>query len=416
MWAKHTNQPIGRHDRLFAVEQFDDPLPEGAVAFLAEMPRLLDLLNVDQQQLVDLVADAFLADEGKWPFFDYLEGRFDQQRKDAWEILYSFPRVGSWHYSATWWIGMNVPNRPSPEQEVELTIVGMYHSDQLKRYVGLFFGVLERMVAGRRQGPVGRRTARDVSLTSEDFRWDETRAPLVSETLRLIPTLLRREPGTWGGGESINQDGEWVKHIPRAVLDYEGVSTIEQYVERLEALTTYPAMPVAESVPSPLDLVAALDYLDTEWRVSHATPLLTYPSSERAAKLTYLANTPEELDARLSALGEILRSSNAGARGPANRKLRAASRDNPLAPLSDYMLGRAPQDQARITDAIKTLESAISIRDAAQHTEATPRAVLSLTALGLTHPVGDVSRAWQVVTSKVVVALNALREVLAATR
>ena len=77
------------------------------------MPGLLDPLTPDQQRLVDLVAEAFAID-GEWPIFDYLEAKFDQEHKDAWETLYSLPRVGRWNYGAAWWVGMNQPfQRPA---------------------------------------------------------------------------------------------------------------------------------------------------------------------------------------------------------------------------------------------------------------------------------------------------------------
>lgn len=57
------------------------------------MAGLLDPLTPDQQTLVDLVAEAFTLDD-EWPVFDYLEGWFDREDKNAAETLASFPRVG----------------------------------------------------------------------------------------------------------------------------------------------------------------------------------------------------------------------------------------------------------------------------------------------------------------------------------
>jgi hypothetical protein len=372
--------------------------------------RLLDPLTPDQQKLVDLVADAFLVDEGKWPFFDYLEGKFDEEHKDAWEVLYSLPRVGAWNYGLAWWVGINQPFlRPSAEQEIELTIVGMHHSPYLQEYVGVFFRVLEVMIDKRRRGPVARRKARDVSVGPEELRWDSRRAPLLSDTLKLIPTLLSREPGTWASGTNIDPDGNWTKVVPRSVLDYEGITTIEAYVDRVEALTTAAPTPPVEVVASPLGLAAALDYLDVTWRVVHNRPLFLYPSAERAAKLTYAVNTAEEFDSRLTGLGEILRTANKTARETASQKLAAVTHDEPLAPFRDFV-GSGASDRGPIDGAVDILEAALSIRDAAQHTEAGGRAVRTMSLLGVQHPVGDYANAWSLVSAHLVTALNTLRE------
>jgi hypothetical protein len=380
------------------------------------MPSVVDPLTPDQQWLVDLVADAFLLD-GAWPFFDYLEGRFDHVHKDAWAALYGLPRIGRWSYGPAWWVGINVPSmRPSPEVEIELTVLGMHHSASMKDLVPVFFRTLEVMIERRRMGPIERRSSRDVSVSGSDLNdWSGRAVPLENSMIAVVPVLLAREPGTWGNGIAVAHDGTWEKSIPRSVFDYEGVSSIESYVDRIEALTTEPVQRAAEAISSPLDIVAALDYLDTGWRVLNTEPLLKYSSAERTAKLTYPANTPEEFDSRLSALGEVLRSANAGARQAASRKLTGATHETPLAPLRDFMIGVAPEAEARIANAIEVLEAAVSIRDAAQHTEASARAVVALTVLGLDHPIGDPGHSWQVVSSRVITALNTLREVLATT-
>jgi hypothetical protein len=215
---------------------------------------------------------------------------------------------------------------------------------------------------------------------------------------------------------SVTRDSEasWTYTIPRSVLDYEDLSTIEEYIDRLEALTAFPSTPVAENTPSPLSLVSALEFLDMAWRVAHGTPLFSYPSAERAAKLAFPAATTEELDARLTALGEILRTANQTVRG-GTVKLARPKREEPLAPLRDFLTQRAALDQGRVAAAVTTLEAALTVRDAAQHTEAGGRAVLALTEqFSLDHPILDPAAAWAVISSRVVSALTAIREELAA--
>ena len=170
------------------------------------------------------------------------------------------------------------------------------------------------------------------------------------------------------------------------------------------------------AAPSPLDLVAALDYLDAVWRVLHKEHLFTYPSAERAAKLIYEANTGEELDARLSALGEILRSANTAAKSASETKLPAANHTDPLAPFEHHLVRTVDAEaETRVRQAVSDLERALALRDAAQHAEAGDRAVRALDAFGIGHPVADFGQAWMAVTARVVEALGAIREELAAT-
>jgi hypothetical protein len=377
---------------------------------------LLDPLTPDQTRLISLVAEGFVLD-GEWPIFDALEGELDRDKKDAWEVLHSFPRVGSWSYSAVWWAGINHPTqRPSSQTEIELTLVGMYHSSILDQAVPNLLRLLEVMVQRRRLTTINRREPRQLSVNNHDAARIVGEIPGSEMLVKLLFKTLNREPSTASEGSTLNPDGGWSKGVPRSVLDYDGVSSIEGYATCLERLTVLPQFVQAPAVPSPLSLVAALDYLDVVWRLSHKSNLFNYPSAERAAKLSHSANTSEEFDSRLTALGEIIRSANGAVKANATTKLMAATRDDPLAPFEDYLTRElGPASETRIGDAITTLEHAISVRDAAQHTEAGDRGVQGLNALGVGHPIGDYSRAWQLLTSRVVEALDTLREEIATT-
>ena len=378
------------------------------------MAGLLDPLTENQQRLVDLAAEAFSLD-GEWPVFDYLEGAFDQEDKGAGETLATFPRVGHWNYGAAWWDGMGQMSKPRPDTEVALTLVGMHHSKALSQIVPIFFSVIDLMITRRQTTQLNRRKPRELSINDEDVNEhlrQERRLDTDGWSL-IIFKLMAREP-MLGSTASLQPDGHWTKSVPREIKEYQGVRTIEDYVACVERLTAFPQPIPTPAAPSPLDLVAALDYLDAVWRVAHGTRLFTYPSAERAAKLAYEANTPEELDARLSALGEILRSANASARATNAAKLPAATRDDPLAPFEEHLVRTADAAaEARVRQAATDLEHALALRDAAQHAEAGPRAVRALDAFGIGHPVADVRQAWMTVTARVVEALGAIREELA---
>lgn len=311
---------------------------------------------------------------------------------------------------------MGQASKPATETEVALTLVGMHHSKVLRPLVDVFFEVVELMLARRRTMRPSRREPRNLVITDQDVKQmltHERRLDTEAWPL-LLYKLMEREP-FFSSNSSLTPNNTWTKGVPREVDAYDGVRTIEEYIVQLERLTAFVEAPVAPSTPSPLDLVAALDYLDAVWRVAHQRHLFAYPSAERVAKLVFRANTTEEFDSRLSGLGEILRSANASAKTVAGGKLAASTRADPLAPLEDMLVRTVDATaEVRVRKAVTDLEHALAIRDAAQHAEAGDRAVRALDALAIGHPIADVGLAWSMITARVIEALGAIREELAA--
>jgi hypothetical protein len=296
----------------------------------------------------------------------------------------------------------------------------MHHSQALRQVVAVFFRVIGLMVAMRGTTPLSRRTPRELDISDEHVKQllsSERQLGTSVWWADLIYKVMEHEPPTLAtGGRRDPVARTWAKAVPREVDEYEGVTTIEDYVARIERLTALPQTPLSPATPSPLDLVSALDYLDVVWRVGHEHHLFNYSSAERTAKLAYPANTPEEFDSRLSALGEILRSANANAKAAAGSKLPKATHDDPLAPFEDYLAGKVDSAaEVRIRQAVTELEHALAIRDAAQHVEAGDRAVRALDAFNIGYPIPDFPRAWETLTARVVEGLGAIREELSST-
>src|SRR6202043_575595 len=117
---------------------------------------------------------------------------------------------------------------------------------------------------------------------------------------------------------------------------------------------TPPRRPLA--APSPLELVAAIDYLDTVWQLAHGPGqhLFRFESLERPTKLAFPAQTAEEFDSRLSGFGELLREACDSLPKSSARN----SRERPLRSFELYlvtMLG-ATADKARIRASVLSLE------------------------------------------------------------
>src|SRR5262249_26255146 len=159
------------------------------------------------------------------PFFSYLESKFDSDGKDAWETLYSLPRVGRHAYSTIWWVGQSNPTmRPNPQAEMQLTVLGLARSGIFDAVVAKHCELLKAAVSiFRTAAIVNRREVRDRTLP---IRPDDY-------LVKVIP----REPAMGWRTPVISESQKATIEIPRNVLEYEGISSIDEYVERIEALT-----------------------------------------------------------------------------------------------------------------------------------------------------------------------------------
>jgi hypothetical protein len=159
------------------------------------MSRLLEPLSDDQQELVDLLADAF-NNEDEWPVFDYLEGHFDKKGIDASGILRSFPRAGRWGYGALYWVGQDQAPKPSLSQVIKLTVVGLHHSRVLNGLVDAVFDVINLMVVRRKTAPLSTRAPRDLNITDQEvLDLLRTRRRLGAERWsKLLLRMMDREP------------------------------------------------------------------------------------------------------------------------------------------------------------------------------------------------------------------------------
>jgi hypothetical protein len=363
---------------------------------------LLAPLTPEEQLVVDLLADAFLAEDYQWPFYDYIDGELDQRGLDAIEVLQSFPTIGGWNYGTVSW-----NKNDSPEAEVALTVVGISHSAALRDYLPAFFELLTYLVARRRERPTERRAVLTLTVTSQEFAeyWLSTRrSPLPP---RLTLQLKEHEHALRLGSSGYEEDGNWSTNVTRWILPFAGVDSIEGYVTVLEEVLGSPSAPEPVLI-SPLSLPASLDFLNTVWRLTHdRVRLFDFVSAERTTRLASDIQTEDEFSAQLSSLAEILRE--------ADKRLSKGKRsqEHPLGRTKAELIARVdPGADARVSDAIETLEAIIALRDAGQHAEATDRAIRAAERLGVPYRPTNWTAAWQRVSILATNALNALREEL----
>lgn len=382
--------------------------------------QLLEDPSPTQLRILEFIAETFVHNHREWPVFDFVEGRFEAEGIDVWNELRSLPVHPHGYYA----VALPTNRKPEAGTRVALTMLGLFHAQlmgrvqtNLDRPFLLALNVLAKL---RRNAPRSANAPRSFKILSGQLLEQLAGAPDPELTPQRLSDLMNREPPTWGGSLETNEEGNWVKTITPAVLPFYGVTGIKDYLRRLVETLTLPAVAEPPATPSPLGLVAAIDYLDTVWRLAQrgAGHLFQLHSAQATAQLAFAASTPAEFESRLSGLGDLLRSYkpppvNAPAASEVLPAKGKKERDKPLAGLQEHLLALLPESSQRIEGAIVVLHHVIDIRDAGQHAPARGKGATALAALGVGYPPASWQDAWSIITVKTIGALDALREELA---
>ena len=370
------------------------------------MTVLLSTPTEEQRALLEVVHKAF-RQANRWPIFQYVEAMLDRQGLDTATVLASFPTVGTARYGAVWWDR----SAPLPDSLVGLTVAGLSHCQGGYVEIQLFLDTLAYLIQRRLAFNPSPTTVQHIRVTSEDVKQALEAAghAVVEGTLESLYELLVHEPPTWAGSKSRSKDGTWTLEVERAVLKYQGIKTIEEYIQRVAEQLASPPIVSPPAVPSPLSLVASLDYLNAVWQLHCGQPLFRFPRATMAAKLAMRCATADEFDSRLSALSEVLK----------DYKLPVDVKGNgrdPFSRLENYLLRHVTGvAEARVQRAIEVLRSANSIRAGGQHANAAKRAAESFNKLAIAYPPREWGEAWETIQARVIEALDALREEIQAT-
>lgn len=372
--------------------------------------RLLDEPSSVQLQIIEFVLETYIR-EGEWPVFDYVEGRFACEDVDVWEQLRLLTADPIHRYSA---VALGRQQIPDENDRVALTMLGIWQAEVMQRVKSnlpfIFLIALNEFAKMRRETPRSPTVARSFEISSSQLIAKFEGSPTEPETTpQLLAELLDREPATWLSSGNTTFDGSWIRTVPRTVSRFYGIDTLKAYLDRLVEFLTVPLLDPAPAVQSPLALVGAIDYLNNVWRVAQPRQkaLFTLHSAQGTTQLAFPANNQTEFEARLSALGDILRSYVL----PTNA--RAKGRDKHMANLEGYLVQILPESSLRIEHAIATFQNVINVRDAGQHARAGAKGPAAMAALGVGYPPASWPGAWATISTKTVEALESIREELA---
>ncbi len=214
---------------------------------------------------------------------------------------------------------------------------------------------------------------------------------------------LRQEAATWSGATGLDANGQWSIDLHRELLRYRGIDTVVDYLERATELLTPRRVEPRLVAPSPLGLVATLDYFNAVWQLhfDRKKPIIRLFGAERTARLVYDVNSAEEFSSQMSCLTDILKNMQISGEGKV-----------PLARLQTSLKSQLPEDSAnRVDNAIDSLRHVADVRNALfQHSGTEHKGVSALSQLGIAYPITDWQSAWARIQRRTIDAFNALRE------
>lgn len=189
---------------------------------------------------MDLVYEAYV-DHGQWPIYQYVDktlyNRFNGL--DAQAILLGCPRVtiqptGIGQYG--WFRSANPTlSAQQPADEISLTVAGLAQLPQASRIVGMFLRTLSYLIKRERSAKPSPLTVDEVTVTSEEVGLELIMGQqrLDPGLLKLMGSILQHEPSTWGCRIELFGDDAWSAHPNAFLRQYDGVTGINDYFDRL---------------------------------------------------------------------------------------------------------------------------------------------------------------------------------------
>lgn len=199
-----------------------------------------------------------------------------------------------------------------------------------------------------------------------------------------------------------NDEG-WFRELPRQLLRYAGIKDLREYIQRVSETYPPPLPAPVRSMPSPLELVASLDYFNAVWQLRYGRPVVRIFNAERIARLAFPVSGSDEFMGQVATLGEVLRDLQVSG-DPTTDK-------TALGRLRTVLAADLPEAGAvRANQAVAMLSHVAELRNSLVHTGTEYQSARALPGLGVEYPITDWAEAWSIVQERVIDALAALRE------
>ena len=351
---------------------------------------------------------------GRWPIWAYLDRRLDSEGLVAADVLVSLPGAGQSlggraRYELMWYVtsGSRIPAGDTP---IALTIAGLWHvGGDSAQLLAAFMDTLRFLVAWHRRIEPDPYEVKTVEVSSEDLahwmRQSGLFAPIVDELVPRIGQLLQHEPYLLSGFRHPVPDRDpWKLEIRDSIRDFRDVTTIEEYIDRVEQMASPPGAPSQPFTAAPLDIAYAVSFVDAVWESRTRSPLFVRPDPASIARLTQPCDSEGAFNSLMSALADVL--SQVAKPGTGR-----APRSGALEEVRRYLEGELdPAAATRCSDAIDTLIQLRTVRHSIEHGDARAKAVAAYAGLGIPFPVGSWPDAWARVVALACGSLDVLRE------
>jgi hypothetical protein len=365
-------------------------------------------IEAKQLSLLRVVAEPFLKDS-KWPVFDYVERTLaEREGLDAGSVLNGMERspesVGWARSYGLASVSTSIP--PRADETVALTLAGLASLGTVgaqfaETGVWLIAQLAEaeaelvpdpyRVVTGARN-----REQLEELFASAPRGWVRSSdAP----TLDGLGLVLSREQATLDG---VTFTETWCEfRLSPRLRAFRGVTSVEDYVERIESFLGVHAGVPLQQQPQLFSLLAALEYLDVVWQLRFdGQHLLGATPPARLVLLDGNCATEQDFVRSIAALSDVL-----DALGP-----QLPGRELGLARLARRLNEVLPVDaRAEVSAAVERLRLVRNIRHGQLHTGAQSKGARALVNLGCTYPVDSWPSAWATVRRATTDALEVIR-------
>lgn len=356
---------------------------------------------------------------GEWPVWAYVDHRLDAEGIVAADVLASLPVVGEpgggqMRYGLTW----NPGNHwlPNDNMQLALTVAGMWHLEHQEsasaRLLVAFKDTVRFLVRRQRSITPSPSKVVEATVTSQEVaQWlaGAGSGGLLGlekdEISRKVGQLVEHEPHLWRWfGRPDLESEQWVLTIPVSIRDFRDVTTVEEYIDKVEQLIAPPGPPPQPLSAAPLDIPYAVSFVDAVWESRTSFPLFARPDPASIARLTQPCDSEGTFNSLMSALADVL----SQVAKPGTVK---APRTGALEDVRRYLDQELePPAAARCSEAIGTLIKLRTIRHGIEHGDARAKAVAAYAELGLSFPVASWPQAWVQISAMACGALDALRE------
>jgi len=369
------------------------------------MRTLLDPPPDDEVALLRAIADAYTAAAWRWPVWQYVARRLDNDGIDAAQALANTP---TWKHHYRYVTGLTHGRSPNPDDTVRLTAAGMFHAGQMDTngLMQAFLAALTAATKAQRSAEPTPTAAVPVVLLGDRLTKEAAVATGINIAPRQLYELLNHEPATWTGLMQNGEDWQW--DVTQLYLHpYRNVTTAPQYLAALETVVGEPPVPTEAAILSPLALPDALDHLDLAWRLVTGQKLVTIGRAGPLATMTQPASTREEFESRCSGLADLLNGFTTAVKEDKSAGTRAAKS---LQGLRSELGVRLGDKARRAQDAVDMLHHIARVRASQQHRGADVDAESARNALRLNRFNNNWPAAWERVRAEAVQAFTTIRE------